>query len=113
VRSLSAREWLYTSYDSPGRDLYEAIHNTESYRGIRAPQNIAHRYISEDVPMSLVPISALGSALGVPTPMIDMVITLGSTLHDRDYRAEGRSLARLGLEGLSVKEIRALIAETE
>lgn len=113
VRSLSAREWLYTSYDSPGRDLYEAIQNTTGYRGIRAPESIAHRYISEDVPMSLVPISSLGRALGAPTPMIDMVIELGSTLHGRDYRAEGRSLERLGLEGLSVKEIRALVNESE
>jgi len=113
VRSLSAREWLFTSFDSPGRDLYEAIHNTASFRGIRAPENIVHRYISEDVPMSLVPISSLGAALGVPTPMIDMVIDLGSTLHDRDYRGEGRSLARLGLEGLSAQDIRALVDEAE
>jgi opine dehydrogenase len=113
VRSLSAREWLFTSFDSPGRDLYEAIHNTASFRGIRAPENIGHRSISEDVPMSLVPISSLGAALGVPTPMIDMVIDLGSTLHDRDYRGEGRSLARLGLEGLSAQDIRALVDEAE
>jgi len=81
VRSVSAREWLYLSYDSPGKDLFEAIMNTGSYRGIKAPPSIDHRYISEDVPMSLVPLSSLGSMLGVPTPAIDMIIQLGSILH--------------------------------
>ncbi len=110
VRSLSAREWLYLSYDSPGADLYEAIHRTESYRGIKAPPGIDHRYISEDVPMSLVPISSLGEMLGVQTPVIDMVIRLGSILHATDYRAAGRTAESLGLAGLSMKQIRQMVA---
>jgi opine dehydrogenase len=110
VRSVSAREWLYLSYDSPGKDLFEAIKNTGSYRGIKAPPSIDHRYISEDVPMSLVPLSSLGSALGVPTPAIDMIIRLGSILHSTDYRAVGRTVESLGLAGLSVKQIRQMVA---
>jgi opine dehydrogenase len=109
MRSVSAREWLYLSYDSPGGDLHEAIHNTESYRGIKAPATIAHRYISEDVPMSLVPIASIGSMLGVPTPTIDMIVELGSIIHGRDYRAEGRTVDSLGLRGLSVKQIHSLV----
>jgi opine dehydrogenase len=109
VRSVSAREWLYLSYDSPGADLCEAIHNTESYRGIKAPSTIAHRYIFEDVPMSLVPIASLGAMLGVPTPTIDMIIELGSILHGVDFRKEGRTVERLGLAGLSVKQIHNLV----
>jgi opine dehydrogenase len=110
VRSVSAREWLYLSYDSPGKDLYEAIMNTGSYRGIKAPPSIDHRYISEDVPMSLVPLSSLGSMLGVATPAIDMIIQLGSILHSTDYRAVGRTVESLGLAGLSVKQIRQMVA---
>jgi opine dehydrogenase len=110
VRSISAREWLYLSYDSPGKDLHEAIMNTGSYRGIKAPPSIDHRYISEDVPMSLVPLSSLGSALGVPTPAIDMIIQLGSILHSTDYRAIGRTVESLGLAGLSIKQIRQMVA---
>lgn len=110
VRSVSAREWLYLSYDSPGKDLYEAIMNTGSYRGIKAPPSIDHRYISEDVPMSLVPLSSLGAMLGVPTPAIDMIIQLGSILHSTDYRAIGRTVESLGLAGLSVKQVRQMVA---
>jgi opine dehydrogenase len=113
IRSMSAREWLYVSYDSSGQDLYEAIRNTESYRGIRAPQSIAHRYISEDVPMSLVPIASLGAMLGVPTPVTDMIIDLGSMLHGVDYRAAGRTVESLGLAGLTLRQIRQLVGGVE
>jgi len=110
VRSVSAREWLYLSYDSTGKDLFEAITNTASYRGIKAPPSIDHRYISEDVPMSLVPIASLGAMLGVPTPAIEMIVQLGSILHSTDYRAVGRTVESLGLAGLSVRQIRRMVA---
>lgn len=113
VRSVSAREWLYLSYGSAGRDLYEAIMSTESYRGIKAPQTIAHRYVFEDVPMSLVPIASLGAMLGVPTPVIEMIIKLGSILHGTDYWATGRTVESLGLAGLSVKQIRQIAVGVE
>lgn len=113
IHSVSAREWLYLTYDSAGRDFYEAIHNTESYRGIKAPQNIYHRYIFEDVPMSLVPLASLGALLKVPTPMIEIVIRLGSVLHNKDYWQEGRTVEKLGLAGMSVKQIRQLVVGIE
>jgi opine dehydrogenase len=113
VRSVSAREWLYLSYDSPGKDLFEAIMNTANYRGIKAPPSIDHRYISEDVPMSLVPISSLGSMFGVSTPTIDMIVDLGSILHSVDYRSEGRTAESLGLTGLTLRQIRRLISIAE
>jgi opine dehydrogenase len=110
VRSMSAREWLYLSYDSPGKDLYEAIRNTGSYRGIKAPAGIDHRYISEDVPMSLVPIASLGAMLGVRTPVIEMIVQLGSILHSTDYWAVGRTVESLGIAGLTVRQIRRMVA---
>ena len=71
----------------------------------KAPQSIDHRYIFEDVPMSLVPIASLGRALGAATPTIDMIIDLANLLHGVDYRSSGRTVEKLGLAGLSVKEI--------
>lgn len=113
IHSVSAREWLYLSYDSVGRNLHEAIHNTESYRGIKAPRNIFHRYVFEDVPMSLVPLASIGKMLGVPTPMIEIIIRLGSVMHNKDYWSEGRTVDKLGLAGLSVKQIRQLVVGIE
>lgn len=109
VRAITAREWLYSAYDVSGRNLFEAIQNNAGYQGIRAPSTIFHRYITEDVPTSLVPIASLGKMLGVPTPTIDSLIHLASVLHGRDYWKEGRTAEKLGLQGLSVKEIHELV----
>jgi opine dehydrogenase len=106
VHTVSAREWLYLTYDSAGKNLHEAIQRTDSYRGIKAPSNLMHRYIFEDVPMSLVPLSSIGHLRKVPTPMIDMVIQLASVAHGVDYRAQGRTVERMGIAGMSLKQLR-------
>ncbi len=110
IHAHTAREWLYLVYNSPGRDLYQAIQSTPSYKGITAPAHLNHRYILEDVPMSLVPIASIGEMLGVPVPTIRTIIHLASMIHGRDFWKEGRTVDRLGIEGMSVKEIRLLAA---
>jgi opine dehydrogenase len=111
VGAISARDWLYRAYGASGQDLYEAIQANPGYEGIKAPNRLNHRYITEDVPMSLVPIAALGEHLGVPVPSLNAIIHLASVLHRRDYRAEGRTLDKLGLAGLSVQQILRLVVE--
>ena len=108
VKVNSAREWLYQVYNSAGETLYQAIHKTSAYKGIKAPPNIAHRYIWEDVPASLVPIASIGDMLGIATPSIKSVIHIASAVHQKDYWKEGRTVEKLGLAGLSVKEMRQL-----
>ncbi|MGQ9698747.1 MAG: NAD/NADP octopine/nopaline dehydrogenase family protein [Armatimonadota bacterium] len=110
-RAMTAREWLYVAYAAAGPDLYTAMMANPGYQGIRAPLTIYHRYITEDVPMSLVPIASLGEMLDVPTPTIREIIHLANLMHGRDYWAEGRTVERLGLKGLSVKDIRHLVLE--
>lgn len=111
IRAMSAREWLYVAYDAPGRTLYEAMQANIGYKGINAPTTTLMRYITEDVPMSLVPISSIGNHLDVDTPMIDSMIHLASVIHETDYWAEGRTVETMGLSGLSVKQIRQLVWE--
>jgi len=109
IRANSAREWLYLAYDAAGKTLLDAMRANPGYGGIQAPATLQHRYLSEDVPASLVPIASIGRMLGVPTPTIEAVIRLASVMHGVDYWAEGRTVARLGIEGLSVKDIRFLV----
>jgi opine dehydrogenase len=113
IRALAAREWLYLAYDAAGRTLFEAMRANPGYRGIRAPGTVLHRYISEDVPASLVPIASLGDLLKVPTPTIKAIIQMACAMHGVDYWKEGRTVARLGLEGMSVKDIRFLVVGAE
>lgn len=112
-RAMSAREWLYIAYDAAGRTLHEAMRANRGYDGIKAPKTVYSRYISEDIPMSLVPIASLGRLVGVDTPTIDSVILLGSVLHETDYWSQGRTAESLGLAGKTLKEIRRFILEGE
>lgn len=109
--TYTARQWLYLAYNAVGHDLYGAIMANEGYYGIKAPPILANRYLTEDVPMSLVPIASVGEQVGVSCPTIRAIIHCASVLLDRDFSAGGRTAARLGLAGLSLKEIRYLVLE--
>ena len=108
VHLHTAREWLYLAYASSGRTLYDAIQGTPGYKGVRAPSTLTHRYILEDVPMSLVPMVSVGRLLGVKTKTLDSLIHMASLIHARDFLAEGRTVEKLGLSGMKVKDIRML-----
>ena len=112
-RCLSAREWLYVAYDAAGRNLYEAMRANPGYRGIQAPLTVNHRYLNEDVPMSLVPIASLGAMFEVPTPATRSIIELCSLANAHDYWAQGRTVERLGLSGLTLREVRDLVLHGE
>lgn len=110
---MQAREWLYIAYGAAGRTLFEAIRANTGYYGIKAPATLEHRYLTEDVPMSLVPIASLGEMLGVSCPTIRAIIHLANLLHQCDYWQTGRTVERMGLVGLNLKQIQHLILEGE
>jgi opine dehydrogenase len=114
VQVLSVVGWLEASYGAKGANLFEALQSNTTYHGIKAPafrsieDKLSLRYVVEDVPTGLVPVSELGRKFGVPTPSIDTIINLADTFYERDFRSEGRNLERLGLRDMSLEEIRAL-----
>jgi len=108
IRALTTREWLYLAYGAAGRNLLEAMRANPGYRGIYAPATLKMRYLDEDVPTSLVPISSLGKKLNVETPTIDTIIRLASILNEEDYWSKGRTVEKLNLKDLSLKELRRL-----
>lgn len=111
VKPISALEWLNTSYSSTGRDLVVAIQNNPAYRGIYSPRTIFHRYITEDVPMSMVPIASLAQMYGIATTTLSAVIRLCSVIAQRDFITEGRTVENLGIEGLTVAQLKKLVME--
>jgi opine dehydrogenase len=111
IRARTALEWLQMAYSSQGEGLYEAIQNQTGYVGIMAPPTVNHRYISEDVPMSLVPIASLGQRYGVAVAGIDSIVRLGSILHRTNYWRSGRTVQKLGLEDLGVSELTHYVKE--
>ncbi len=111
IRGRTAMEWLKLAYDTEGEDLHQAIHNQPGYYGIKAPTTLYHRYIFEDVPMSLVPIASLGEHYGVSVHSMDAIIRMACIIHKTDYWRRGRTLEKLGLDKLSVSELTAYVNE--
>jgi opine dehydrogenase len=111
IRARTALEWLKLAYDTTGEDLHDAIHNQPGYYGIQAPPTLNHRYITEDIPMSLVPIASLGERFGVSTKGIDSIIRLACIIHRTDYYRRGRTVAKLGIAEWSVSELTSYVME--
>jgi len=105
VRAVTAKEWLKMAYNADGENLHEAIHNQPGYRGIKAPATLSHRYLTEDIPMSLVPIASLGNHYGVSVRGMESIIRLACIAHQTDYWRRGRTVDRLGIKHLSVGEL--------
>ena len=113
IKVMSAKAWLYTAYSATGKDLREAIEDNPGYRGIKAPERLHHRYVDEDVPMSLVPLASMGEMLRVKTPTIKAIIHLASIMRGVDFWEKGRTVEKLGIKGMTIKEIRLLAVTGE
>ena len=81
------------------------------YQATGTPASLDHKYITEDVPVGLIPMSALGAAAGVPTPAIDALIETVRNMIGKDFAAEARTLDRLGLAGMDLPQIRRVVDE--
>lgn len=108
INLMSAREWLKMAYDAEGDDLYETIHNQEGYRGIKAPSTLNHRYINEDIPMSLVPMASLGKMLGIRVRGMESIIRLACIIRKKDYWKLGRTVQSLEISQLDPDELRSM-----
>ncbi|MCB0100893.1 MAG: NAD/NADP octopine/nopaline dehydrogenase family protein [Anaerolineales bacterium] len=111
LRVRTALDWLKLAYNSEGEDLYEAIQNQQGYYGIKAPATLKHRYLFEDIPMSMVPMASLGMRYGVSVRGMDSIIRLGNIMHRTDYWRRGRTVDRLGFQQWSVSELTQYVKE--
>jgi opine dehydrogenase len=106
-------DWFERAYGVRGADLSETCRLLTSnsdgpYQATGTPKSWDHKYIAEDVPVGLMPMSALAGAAGMATPAIDGVIRIACAMAGNDFAAEARTLDRMGLAGMS----RAQISET-
>ena len=86
-------------------EIHELFNNSEVFTAIKGPLSVTSRYFTEDISTGLVLWSNLGKVLNVPTPNIDAIITLGSSLLKTDFYKEGLTLEKLGFEGLNKEQL--------
>jgi opine dehydrogenase len=108
---FSAPDWLCESYQLRKAPLHEMLQNNPAYQGVSGPTDMNTRYITEDVPMGLVPMEAFGKLYGVPTPTMSALISVASLLTDMDFRSTGRNLERLDLSGLTPAAVSEFVRE--
>jgi len=106
IRAMTARQWMYLAYGVTGETLYQTMHNNPGYKEILAPKTLNMRYIEEDIPCSLVPIASIGHMLGIATPTMDALIHLASLITQKNYYLEGRTVDRIGINGMSLSDLR-------
>ena len=64
---------------------------------IKGFDSVNTRFITEDVPTGLVFLSSVAKYCSVATPTCDALIHLCEVMLGKDYRAEGRTIEKLGL----------------
>jgi opine dehydrogenase len=107
-------DWFERVYGVRGATLVETCQLLTSnsngpYQATGTPKSFDHKYIAEDVPVGLMPMSALGGAARVATPAIDALITLVHAMTGKDFAAEARTLERMGLAGMDAPQIRRVV----
>lgn len=107
-RSLLTQE--YMGLDENGNDNVVFPLDQPSNEGNTGPNSIHHRYLTEDVPIGCKVYHDLGVQYGVPTPIIDSMITLGGSFHKKNFFVESKyTLAYLGIDGIPKEELLAYL----
>jgi len=105
IKLPSAVEMMVESGYGPKGTLWQSINGSEGLTPIKGPDSLTHRYVTEDVPYGLVVWASMGNAVGIETPTMDALIEIGSVIIGKDCWKEGRNLEKMGIEGLSLRQI--------
>ncbi|MEK5443440.1 NAD/NADP-dependent octopine/nopaline dehydrogenase family protein [Fredinandcohnia sp. FSL W7-1320] len=101
IKTQSILSILNEFYKTDYPSLYEALPGL--FPDGLAPTTLDYRYVTEDIPYGLVPISELSRKVGLETPYTDSLINTASLLMERDFKAEG-----ISFEGFTVEDINHL-----
>jgi opine dehydrogenase len=94
----------------PAGDLWATINGSRMLTQLRAPGAVNTRWLTEDVPYGLSSWASLGAALGVQTPVIDALICLANLAAGLPADTRERTVATLGLSGLTAAEMCRAVA---
>jgi opine dehydrogenase len=110
VRTI--REHFHLSFHVPPGTVAEMAQAIAARGGGGyGPTNAETRYVLEDVPYGLVSTALLGRLTGAKAQLHEAGIRIFSALYGRDLGAENNLLPELGLDAISIDELRQLARE--
>jgi opine dehydrogenase len=112
VPVLDVRAWYKECYGVDEPTLFETLQKNKYYLGFSAPKHVlGYHHVLDEVPNSLAPLVSIGQALGVDTPMTRTIVDLACASLGTDFWIDGRSVASLGLSGMSAEQMVAFVNE--
>lgn len=97
------------TYEDLSADPMKAFRHYAQFGSPKGPSDAQTRYITEDVPMGLCFMSSIGRKANIRTPVCDALIAIASSMHQKDYYANGRTLDQLGIGHYSVSELKHIL----
>jgi opine dehydrogenase len=114
AKARDLADWFEVTYGVRGKTLVESaqqltFNSDGPYQATGTPKSFEHKYIVEDVPAGLIPMSAIGNAAGVPTPAIDALIQIVKSMTGKTFAEDARTLERMGLAGKDAAGIKQVM----
>jgi opine dehydrogenase len=100
---------MYSSAKLKGKDVHELFTMNPTFFFPKGPTTLEDRFILEPVPYALVPLISFCEELGIKCPTAKAITHLLGIALGRDFFREGVTAEKLGLKGLSPKEIIRLV----
>lgn len=91
--------------------IEEAIASDPNFAKIVGPDGLKNRYYSEDIPFGIASWAKLAHLVGVPTPVMDSLVTMGGVLLEQDCWESGHALADFGIDGMGLDELKRHLVE--
>lgn len=111
-KTISFVEWFYRRGKTHVKDtVYNAVHSSIPNKKFLSPDTLNHRFILEDIPYGLVPVSFFGKLINIQTPITNALITISSQMCGIDFMREGRNLEKMGISNMSISEIKEFVLE--
>jgi opine dehydrogenase len=92
-------------YAAPGDTVQESFQNLNLFQGRLVPADIWRKWVKMDIALSHVPFVLLAELAGVSVPIHRGIITIIGAVLGIDFWKTGLTLDKLGLEGLTSKEV--------
>src|SRR5699024_9915366 len=98
------KSWYYHQ-GARGNSLVELANKNPIYYESMLPNTLQHRYLLEDIPFGLIPMSSILEKFNIENNIIKSMIYIAKAITNKSFKGEARNLESLRLNDKSPEEI--------